>query len=328
MQRFIQPGTIEFKPNKTTHLELEVGSVNTALYLLFDYFLAGAPADRIPFAGILGLIRELKITINNTDDVLRLSGNELMAIYIADNGRRPSTTPVVELGEDVRNVFPINHWCTNTEVIALTAHDYRKANKVVLSITWGDVGDLFHEANDGNFTSFRCAVEQQAVQRYVSPLDGKVNKAGKPRRYNPAVRYFYRTEETFDRHMTGVELGRIEATDNAARCKGFIMFATREEEIYANAFSGDLTLVQGDVTLGKVSLDVLRSSMETMKATEISNDVIYFPFSGLGRGVEIEDTRRWDDDIIIYGDITTGGNVQAPTTVTVLSDSYRQEKLK
>jgi len=329
MQKFIQAGEIAFKENTTQTLELEVGSVNTALYLIIDYLINigpnGAPTGFMPFAGIFKMIRELKITINGTDDILRMSGPELMAVYLADNYQLPPSAGLVSRGEEMRSVFPINHWATNTEVVGLTAHDYRRANKVVLSITWGDLGDIYRGVNEATIDAFKCTVEQQAVHRYVSPLDGRVRKNGRPSRYNPAVRYFFKTEETFTADATAVEIGRVETQDLKVCSKGFLIFAEQLGNITGGIINGNLQVTQGDTTLLTVSTEVLRASMETVKGFETPEEIIYVPFSGLLRGNEIEKPNQWKDDLIIRGNVYTNAK---ETKVTVLSDAYRQERLK
>jgi len=330
MQKFIQNDALEFAPGKVSKIDLAEGEVNSALYLLFDYLLSNnggsAPGTRRGFARIAGMVREIKITLNDTDDILRLSGFEAMAIYLGDHGRLPSTMQIVAAGVQTTSILPINHWRTNSDAMALTMHDYRKARKVTLSITWGTLGDIFGNVNDGTI-DMSLRVEQQAIDTYVSPYNGKITKAGKQARYNPAVRYFFRNVKKFTKNEAGVELGRIEK-GHTALCQGFYLFATADNDIHSTAFSGTLRLRQGTETLTTVSIETLLASQETLKGIEISRDVIYVPFSGLFRSSELERMRRWKDDLIIEGDFSFAASDDGDNYVTVLADAFRQERLK
>lgn len=335
VQKFVQLGALPYVAGKTQKIELEKDTFFTSHYLIFDYLMeiadgGDAPTDPKDFARILGMIRELKITINDRDDILRVSGLDLMAIYVADHGRFPSTMATVRgANGQHRDVMPLNQWTTNSDNIALTGHDFRRVDKVEMHITWGDINDLYGDAGDVSFTNFKMEVESQGHHRYVSPMTGMIRENGRPMRYNPAVRYFNRTEEKFTQDRSTVELGRIEETDNRFSTKGVIMFAqTSDGRINPDAFSGTITMRQGDTTLAKVSVDVLRASHETAKGIATPNEVLYLPFSALFRYKDFLNTRRWKDDIIIEGDYTHAGADEDANIVTILTDSYRQERLR
>lgn len=334
-QKFVQLGAIGYATGKTTKIELEKETFFTSHYLIFDYLMAivdggDAPTDPKDFARILGMIRELKITINDRDDILRVSGLDLMAIYVADHGRFPSSMATVRgTNGQHRDIFPLNQWTTNSDNIALTGHDFRRVDKVEMHVTWGAMDDLWGNAGGIEFSNFSMSVESQGHHRYVSPMTGMLRENGRPLRYNPAVRYFNRTEETFADSRSTVELGRIERTDNRFSTKGVIMFAqTSDGRINPDAFSGTITMRQGDTTLSKVSVGVLRASHETAKGQATPNEVLYLPFSALFRYSEFLNTRNWSDDIIIEGDYTHMGADGDENIVTVLTDSYRQERLR
>ena len=57
-------------------------------------------------------------------------------------------------------------------------------------------------------------------------------------------------------------------------------------------------------------------------------EVLYLPFSALFRYSEFLNTRNWRDDIIIEGDYTHAGDDGDDNIVTILTDSYRQERLR
>ena len=333
-QKFVQQGEIEFRPGKTTRLELEKNIFITSHYLIFDYLMAVANGGQAPdgfrdFARIANVIRELKITINDRDDILRVSGFDLVAIYVADHGRFPSTLPLVRGNSgQTRAILPINQWTTNSDLIALTGHDFRNVNKVDLYITWGDVGDTFVNAGDLSFDNFKLELESQGHHVYRSPVTGMVNpNNNRPRRYNPAVRYFNRTEEVFTSARTSVELGRIEATEERLTVKGAILFARQENGlVIPDAFDGTITMRQGDTTLSKVSVDVLRASHETAKGQATPPEILYLPFSALFRNMDFLNSNRWDNDIIIEGDFNHQGEENDRNVVTVMTDSYRQER--
>lgn len=334
VQKFVPNGEIAYSAGKTTKLELETGYFYTSHYLIFDYLLTVANGGTAPsgfkdFARVANVIRELKITINDRDDILRMSGFDLMAVYVADHGRFPSTMkPVRGTNGQTRDILPINQWTTNSDLIALTGHDFRRANKVELSITWGDAADLFTTAGGVAFDNFKMEIESQGHHRYVSPVTGMLRQNGRPRRYNPAVRFFNRTVEKFDGSRSSVELGRIERTDERFTTKGVMMFAQRSNGLSnPNAFSGTITMRQGATTLARVSVDVLRASHETAKGQETPKDVLYIPFSALFRNMDFLNSRRWTDDIIIEGDYTHAGSAGDDNTVTIMTDSYRQERL-
>jgi len=331
MQNFLQTGVHKFEADKVTTIDLKTDYFQSSGYLVFDYKVdnqgGAAPTGARNFARIANLIREIKITINDNDDIMRLSGLELMAIYMADHGRAPSTMPFVFDDEEyTRAVMPINHWTTNSNIIQLTGHDFRLVDKAVMEITWSNIGSLFHNPQDCTI-DLNVSYTQQAVHAYVSPVNVKrpgTNARGRPRRLNPMVRHFYRSQEKFASNVVDVELGRIERGPNAM-CKGFIMYSELLGNVDANAFHGDITLTQGNKTLSRVPVDVLIASHEVNKGQEVSGQIIYFPFSGLFQCDEFENMSAWKDDIIIRGNFNNLGSLE--TNCNVLADAYRDERL-
>ena len=327
MQNIIETGTMTMVAGKTTKLDLDVGYVVQNTYLVLDaiFTLQGgtSPTSRANFGGLLNAINELKITLNDRDDVLRLSGRELAAIYAGDHGRLPENFQLLPLGAATQKaIIPLNHYTTNSDVLAYTAHDYRQARKAVLSITWGSIADMYGFPNDLEM-ELSASVIQQAVHSYNSPVTVKQN--GQNYQYKPSMRYFHRTLREFEQGASGdVELGRLENIHPSV-CKGFYMFGTWGRTHLTDAIT-KIRLLQGNRTLATMDMDIIALSHEQAKGAAPVDGVHYVPFSSLFRSNEFEQMDRWQDDIIIRGDINPVQAGGFKTVITTLADAYRQEQ--
>lgn len=325
MQNFTQPAYIDFEAGKTVRVELDTDYFNfeTMLRAVGQLTLNGAAPTGPKTGAFLNVIREIKITTlqgGREKDEWQLTGRELLAIYAADNGRISKGLTDLPLDtSEYKAIHSMQHWTKNSSNVHLTGLDLRRKDKAYLSISFGNVTEMYADSGGMQLTNLRIHVDQVAEHSYRRVLTQRVNpKTNKVVAINPAMRNFRRQYEEFNGAAVNKKLGFIGA-DEAMSVLGFIIY-TENDDDFSDAITGNITLSQNKKTLGTVSLDVIKEMHRDMQGGETVDNIYYVPFGSLYQDSEIENTRRWGDK-----DFEIHGSVSEACKVTVLAVGYAQE---
>lgn len=345
--RTLKADHLEFSPNQTRKLALRRGEFFTQTILNFAVTVtagASAPAGNLRYGGLFNLIRMIQLTLNNSDTFLKLSGAGLRTVIVRDQNRLPSglvapPMPAAGQSETVRFSAVIDHTLVNTVDYYMTGVDCRNERQIKdfdMEIDWGSVNDLYTTPN-GATVSVSVEVEQAFLDRWIAPLVPRPEFIGRGKnrkrtgrtiqaRLNPAVRTFKeRIVENVDTSSTYL-LAEIDQSNRTEMLRSVTAIGMVNGAANVNVISGDLLIEQGTETLTKCSVAGLQERVTNWREGFHEPGVVEIPFGYARETAGFKNMRTFRDDLEIRAYVADWTGTFGPSSLLVITESWRQEK--
>ncbi len=343
-------GTLKFSNNHVERLPMRLGEfgTNTGLHMQLDFVLPDGgtpPVGNDLYGKCLALIKEVRITLNGSDDTLRISGPELMAVHTADCRGLPFgfSNPPLASGK-INFHFNIDHLLKNSDNPWLTGMDFRNERKIEraeIEVTWGTISDLYDTPNDMT-VSGEIEVFQGGLKNYLSPVikmvkvrdrsgqpetraDGTFTNRKKARRIDPFVRHFDVTETKISQDQASVEIARILNTTNRSYIKAIYLIGLVDKgTLSGEMFGTNIEIRQGQMQ--HIKAPVLGLLEDHRRDTDYYYypGILYIPLSNSFESSSHPKQHIFKDDMEILADVkvpVTGDNPR----IRVIVERYRQE---
>ena len=353
--RTLKADPLAFVPNQTRKVSLRVGEFFTETILHFTIAItagATAPVGNLKYGGLFNIMRQIRMTLNNTDTFLRLSGAGLRTVIVQDQNRLPTglvNPPLVAAGETETVNFTaiISHTLERTDdyyMTGLDARNVRRVKDVDLEIDWGSVADLYDTPN-GATMAVIVDVEQGFIDNFIVPkvpvnewkrgADGKIarDSRGRPistgrmkqRAINPAIREF--DERTIE--VAGSKpdylVAEVEKSNAWNELRSITVIGLISGAANSGVFDGDYMVTQGTETLSKAKISGLVERVKNWREGFGVGGVVEMPFGYKSETTGYQNTARYKDDLEVRMGLRDFASIFGPTSALVITEQIRQE---